>query len=410
MPCLPHGLGRNLRFFATEDVTPGTPVAASTADAVKVLTSDFDWQQERVTRDDSRQTRSILERITRRKTVSWSAEGYLIPSGTNDTPPDARMLIAAAMGGKTALGGGNADASVVETINGGTSVVYSLVANQVLQTLSLYREVNAIQMEMLKGAWVEGMTISAPGGDEPKISFEGGAFDAVGTGNALLATTLAGGESAFDVDEADGDAFEVGSVVTVGSSGPHIVTGITPATPKYAIAIGDTITGAQTAGTAEVLPYIPTETTLGNPIAGIAGVATFTPTSELGNALAAVDLSAPLTSFELSLVNNIKPLDDEAFQDAVGCLIPMFRMVTGTIGLRGRKDLVIQLARRKQFQLHNLVVDIGSGTGTRFRVTLPTIELDSSKLEIPQSDEATFSLPFTALGASGEDEFTLTQL
>lgn len=389
-----HALGRELRFFAMDEATCGTYVEPSSADAIKILTSTFDWQQERVSRDDSRQTRSLLERITRRKTVSWSTEGYLIPSGVAATEPDVGAMLTAAMGADNA--------------GAGSTWVYSLSSSQTVPTLSLAREASGSILEALFGAWVDNMTISVPGGEEAKISFDGGAFDGYQTGFADLATALVGAETSFEVSEDQGENFVVGSEVMVGTSGPHTVTAVTPGTPKYTISISpDTITGAQ--GTdADVVPYVPTETTAGNPIAGISGSLDLTPTGSDGTALTAISGMA-ITSFEVTVANQIKPIDDEAFQDAVTDMIPGFRMVTGTIGLRAARDKIIHLARRKNFQVHDLDVRIGPDTaGSRCKISLPTIELDSTTLDIPEAEEATFNLPFTALGSSGEDEMTVT--
>ena len=55
---------------------------------MKVLSAPMEFGQERTPRNDSRQTRSLLERITRGKTVSWSVQKYLIPNGSLGVQPD----------------------------------------------------------------------------------------------------------------------------------------------------------------------------------------------------------------------------------------------------------------------------------------------------------------------------------
>lgn len=377
-----HALGRNQRVYITDEVTPGTLVKPTGASALKILTSDIDWRQNRVSRDDSRQTRSLLERITQRKEATWSLEGYLLPSGTPATEPDIGTILTAAMGADNA--------------GGGSIWVYSLSASQVLKTVSLVREMNAAVMEAALGAWVEQLTFSIPGGDLPKVSVEGGAFDVAHTGTSTLNGAPAG--AVITVQAADADAFEVNSVVQVaaddnGGAGFRVIS-------KTGAAL--TLEAAPTAvSTDPVVPFVPTEVTAGNPIAGITGQLDFTP-SGLGL------VTLPITSLELTVKQNVKAINDEAFQDKTTDLVPMFREVTGTFGLRARKDLIVQLARRKQFALHAIAVTVGSGAGTRVKFSLPTVELDATKLEVPEADEATFNLPFVALGASGEDEVTVT--
>ena len=60
--------------------------------------------------------------------------------------------------------------------------------------MSIYRHFNNVLGEGILGAVVESFTISASGGDEPKISFEGPAVDHGGSGQTGL---LAGIEAAL---------------------------------------------------------------------------------------------------------------------------------------------------------------------------------------------------------------------
>ena len=85
----PHGLGRELRFFATLETTFGTYVAPSVAggpnEGLKVTASGLSFSQARIMRNDSRTTRSLLERITGKKEVTWSCEAFINPPGDQGT-------------------------------------------------------------------------------------------------------------------------------------------------------------------------------------------------------------------------------------------------------------------------------------------------------------------------------------
>lgn len=387
-----HALGRNQRFYAVPETTFGTFVKPTGANALKVLTSTVEFGQERVERNDARQTRSWLERITRRKTVGWSLEKFLLPSGTADVPPDDGPLLKAALG--------------VETINGGTSVVYSLAAAQAaLGSLTLVRELNGVLMEAIVGAWVEAMTISISGGEEPKISFEGGAADHIGTGaTGIVNGAQAALDTAIELNPGKAAAYDVGSVVAfVDAAGAVVddnagagfeVTNVDDAGDILTISPGLV---NPLAGGERTIPFVPTEVTAGSAIAGIVGD------------LQLDSVSLPVTAAEVSVTNNNKALNDEAFQDKVTDYFPQNRDVVGSLTVRARRDEIAELGERKKFTVRDLDIVFGSGAGTTWSLDLPTIEMDFSAVEVPESEEASFSLPFRSLGASGEDEFTLTQ-
>ena len=125
----PHGLGRNQRFFAKEEVTYGVYLKPAATDAIKVLSTAMEFGQARDPRTDTRQTRSVLEQITGKKTVPWSVEKHLIPSGTAGTPPDDHEMLLNAIGG--AVGYTNTPA---------TSDAYRLDAGQAsLRSMSMVR-------------------------------------------------------------------------------------------------------------------------------------------------------------------------------------------------------------------------------------------------------------------------------
>ena len=385
---LPHALGRNQKFFVTPEVSFGTLVQPSTTDAMKVLASSFEFAQERVDRPDSRQTRSSLERITRRKSVSWSLTSFLLPSGAAGTAPDIGPLLKACMG--------------EEVVVGGVSVAYNLLAGQTdLTSVGLTREMNGVIMEHIKGCWVESYTINVSGTDEPKITFEGGAADSVGTGPATATPAVDGsgtpvGTIIVGTDEATN--FDVGSRIKVGGDdnggAGFVVTAVD--TGADSIDITPDLTTDQTSDTS-IIPFAPVETTAGSPISLITG------------SLDIDGTSVPITSLEITCKNNVKPLDDEAFStEAVTDFIPGFREVSGNMNVRLRKDATILHNRRKLFSSNDIQIVIGSGAGKILTVDMNFAEFDFSGVEVPEAEEATFTLPFKALGSVGEDELTLT--
>lgn len=373
-----HALGRERKFFAVAEVTAGTFVAPASTDAAKMMKVDMSFEPTRSPRGDSRQTRSLMERITGKSKISWSAEGYLIPSGTAGTAPDAHLLFKAVMGSYA-----NTPA---------TSDVYTLANSQDVDTVSLVRHAGVV-MEALRGAWVDTMTITASGGDPPKVKFEGGAMGHIHTGPAVLEDAISSSTTMVLTSATQYNVWD-GSVISIGgddnSDAGYEVT-VDTARPSFTLG-----TSLSASDAAEVLPYTPSETTSGNPIAGVYGSLT-------------VDGTAfPITQFEVVVKNAIKPLEDEAFKELPDDVIPGYREVTGSISVRARKSQIIELGHRKAFPAQDIAVTLGQTAGKRCKIDINTAEFDFAPLEIPEADEAVISLPFTALGSSGEDEISVT--
>jgi len=366
-----HALGRNRAFFCKTESTYGTFVKPAATDAAKVLNCSFDFKQERRNRMDSRSVRAHYERITGRKEVSWSVDSYLIPSGSSSTDPDLAPLFKAAMGASS-------------------SQVFSLTSGQALDSLSLIQQMNSVVMESITGAYVDTMTISMSGGDDPRVSFSGGASTHIHT-STTTADGAGSSTTALVVDDAD--AIEVGSVIQVGSSADNIKV-----TAKNGTAITLESASSWSDGDA-VIPFTPSETTAGSPSPGITGSLTLAGNSGL-----------EIVSFELSLANNIKAISDEAFASTVTDFIPGFRDVTGSLSVRCAKDQALEIGKRKGFGTRDLQIVSGSGTGNVCTIDLDQVEFEFSALNVPESEEVIIDLPFRALAqdAASNDELTIT--
>ena len=368
-----HALGRNRNFFCKAETTYGTfvkPVAAD--DAAKILSCSFDFSQERRNRMDSRAVRSVSERITGRKTVAWSLDSYLIPSGSGSTDPDLAPLFKAAMGASS-------------------SQVFSLTSGQGLDSLSLVQEMNNVISEAVAGAFVETMTITMSGGDDPRVSFDGTASTHIHT-STTTANGAGSSSTALVVDDAD--AIEVGSVIKVGSSADNIKV-----TAKNGTAITLESASSWSDGDA-VVPFTPASpVTAGSPSPGITGSITL-----------AGNTGIEIVGFEVTLKNNIKAIADEAFASTVTDFIPGFREITGSLQVRCAKDQALEIGKRKGFGARDLQIVSGSGTGNVCTIDMDQIEFGFSALNVPEAEEVILDLPFVALAqdAASNDEMTIT--
>jgi len=375
-----HALSRLLKFYSKVESAQGTFLKPAGTDAAKVLKTDFSLDQERLDILVSRQTRSLMERCTRRATVSWSVESEIRPSGTAGTPPDIHPLLYAAFGGYT-----NTPA---------TSDAYTLANTQDHTTCSMHRVMDGVVGECIWGAWCETFSLNLTGTDKPKYKFEGGAMGFSMCGPTTLDGAVSGSAS-IDVD--DQHALDTHSIVQVGTednSGAGFE--VTSAASRPTFTLGASVTSQ--ADEAAVVPFGPTETTAGSALCGIIGTL-----SHDG------DSSIKVTALDLTMANGFRPVDDEVQSQYVSDIVPGYRSVTGTMTVRARYDWIQHLYNRRGYALPALSLVIGDTAGSILTVALDDIEIGFAALDVPEGDgDVVMSLPFTALGSSGEDELTLT--
>jgi len=256
-------------------------------------------------------------------------------------------------------------------------------------------------MEALTGCYVNSMTLSIAAGEEPKLSFEGGSsgtFIPTTTSSTTGASTATvngtGSGTTLDVQSGEAKNFKVGSVIKVGSDDNGGAGYKVTAISGDELTVEASIT-SYTDGDA-VVPFAPAETVSGQPIAGILGSLT-------------VDGSSfPITSFEVTVTNNMKAIEDEAYQAGTTDYVPGFRDVTGSLSIRCRRDLAIEIGKRPDFTNRNVVVTCGSATGATVTTTLARCQFQVSGVETPQSDEVVIPLEFKALASTaGDNEITI---
>lgn len=379
-----HALGRNRKFYMVNETTYGTfqepdgsqittgALVGSAGDYFtdRAINVTMTPGQERTPREDSRQTRSHVELITGKKSGTWSVEAYAMPSGTAGNAGPLRALYALALG--------------KETIAAST-VTYSLAASLAdynLKSLTLIQFFNDTFMEALTGCYVNTMTLSVSGGDQPKVTFDG---ESSGTyiptsssstqGNATAQVTSATGSgTSFDVNEGEGRNFSVGSVISVGGGAAVKVDAVTIGGPGSDDTIDVDSSISWTLGDS-VVPSVPSQTLVGTPIAGILGSLTLDGTA------------VPIVSFDVSVANNNKGISDEAFVAGTSDYIPGFRDVTGTVTVRCSRDLAIQVGKRLSFESQPIVVTCGDTAGSKLEISVPQAEFEVTGVDTPTADE-----------------------
>ena len=351
-----HVRAHERRFFAQNQTTLDTMVRAASAGAVKILSFTAEYDQARNERRHNRATRGRRGAVSGQRTVSWSLEKELIPSGTAGTEPDDHQFWHASFG--------------TETITGGTSVVYSLTTTQAMRLLSIHDYHPAGVMQSLIGAWVDTLKIAGSGADPLRVSMTGGARRMVQTGR----TQVNGAVTTSATVIVDGPLqVEVDSIVQVGAN-TNTNTGYrVTANAAGTLTLETTLTVADNA---DVVPFVPTETTAGTPLAGIDG------------SLTVLGAACPVTAWEVEVNNAMIPHDGEYGAVHVSDVSPGWRQVSGTFSFRLRRDLIPILQARKNgdFASQAITIVCGGTAGRTLTIAMPQVELNGV-LKIEHADD-----------------------
>lgn len=383
-----HALGRNQRFIiqpmGAAQTYPAFTTPDSTASRVPsqltVMTSSMSYEQERKNRADTSQTRDYFERITGNKTVTWGCECFLlIPDQTlAAVNPDWHWMMSSAMSTSASSGAGP------------YTITYSLNHLQTNEyPMTIMRELNEVMSESVWGAVVEEMTLSIAQGDEPKLAFNGTASDYAATATTTV-NDASPNNNPITVDNAG--ALAVNSIIKIGSDDGSDNTGfrilsisgndITLNEAPTSVSDGDAI-----------IPYFDPDitTTASSLINGISGQL------DWGS-----DTDLEINSFTLTVKNNFKPIQ-EAFKAAVQDYVPGRRDITGELVVTGAKDKIMTLIYRYNFDSsNNIVARFGSSSSgeEKMTVTIAKPEFDFSEVTVPEAEEVTITLPFTALATT----------
>lgn len=376
-----HLLGERQQFFVNAESSAMTFEKPEAGDAMAVLTTGMTpGGPKRTDRKDAYQaSRDVIERIEGKTERSWSIDCYHVPGpGTKNQAPECGALLEALLG--------------TETINA-DDVTYSQSSSQTLKTLTLVRFFQSWFMEAMWGCIPELWTLKVAGGEPPKHHFEGRAKGYAATGY----TTLDGAVSGTDPTVDDQYAVDVGSVLKLGSDDNSSAGFEVTAQSGADLTLADSATAGD--GDA-VIPFVPTWTDQGVPITSL--------TSNSSCTWDSLDLTETLTGLELSVKANNRYYDNLAFQQHLVDVAPGFFEITGKLDLLLRKDMLLKILARRAFGAKALAVALGGAaqSGTRLELSLPYCEMDFSDVSVPEEGEANISLPFKALGSSGNDAIT----
>lgn len=378
--------GVQQKFWVKAETTFDTALASAATDAVNLQELKLEPDQPREPSIEHTGTGSLQSEILRKKQHKWSAVSYVMPSGSATTPPDiGPALLKAAMG--------------AETI-GGSDVTYSFNDNAPT-SLQWERAAGSLLYEIANGAWVEQFGFEIQGNAEPKLSLSGGyASHGFCVDGAKVNANQSAAATSFDLQAGDGDRVYVNALVKFaaednGGAGYRIT-----AVSGDTITITPGLAGGITAGD-DVDFVVPSQTLAGNIRGGIDSDMTIGGTS-IGFISAKVDV-----------VTGIKGLDKEATTDRASAVLRAARREVSfeaVVYAKTDDDVIAQLQGRAIRELSQaIIIRCGPNTaGARMKFSLPAVTLAVKPVEIPDAEEATYTLSGRAVqSASAGDELSV---
>lgn len=446
---------REVIFFVPETQF-GVPVHPSPTHAFQFLTADISVAHERVTRNDKTSFRSYRNRISHRKSGTWSVNLYVLPSGSNNTAPDVTDVLERGIGtvrvvpnGTTVAGStttvinvavgtgvnyqvndgigflnaaGELEMSFIKTIatdaitvSPGYSVAPAAAAtlygsvtyklNNVLSSGTLTRVLDNIGT-VYTGAWVNDVSFDFSGDGEATVTVGGGCKEewasgtsTVGTGGITAAATM------IPLPVGDGYQFEKNTRVEIQAEGANTTEVVLITAVNYTL---DqlTVTRAQ-AGTAAsahavgaiIGPYEPAITVAGEPITGTQGEFVITGVS-------GARVKHETIAHGLTIGNNAEGRNQAIGQEsATGFKSTGKRDVGFSVTLWLEKDKVKYYNRAKRFVSQEVLMQWGREVGKSWAAKLGQAEFDIPAIDGGGDDEV--MLPVSGAGlatAAGNDE------
>jgi hypothetical protein len=324
----------------------------------------------------------LLETIVRRKSVSWSVEGYLLPSGAAGTVPDGwDVILEAAFG--------------LQTTNASTSIVYTLI-KEYAKSITLHRALGnsgatSVFAEMVRGAVPQTVEFMLSGQDEAKIKVSGFAADVLRAGHTLVASDNG---TVVNVTSGDGAMFDAGQYINVNSQTNQLIASIAT----------DAITlPAHTAGNSSEL-VVPSAC-----VTSQTYVATAVPVAGISGSCSLAGSSLDILSAKIVLNNGAVAHNNKYGVDKTDSFHLGNRSVTGEVTVRLLDTNFVRIAKTKNATKVALSLVSGTAAGSIATFTLANVILDYTAIPSDASEDIIVTVPFTAYASSSlEDELVLT--
>tara|TARA_R110000765_G_scaffold369008_3_gene459226 strand:+ start:169 stop:1305 length:1137 start_codon:yes stop_codon:yes gene_type:complete len=367
--------------YVVAESTLGVAVVPAATDAHRCSSFDITPNYDRHEVPETRNTRSLQERVAGRKSANFAIELVNRPSGTAGTPPDYHDYLRQAFG--------------TYTNNASTSDVYTLLKDPSALFLSGYRLLEGI-LEGYRGGVVQNVTFAWGGDQFGTVSIAGKAVDMLWAGTDAANGT---GSSATSLIVDKGGMYSQYAIIEIAGAASALQVTAHDGSNTLTIASsswsdGDAIT-----------PYLPSPTLAGSPLYGTVGSLSLD-----GGSSTIAHISGSM-SMETGMDTH-----DREFGSAVptGIVLPQRRGVTFNLSFVIEDDGNYETLRGKAANgtAQNIQLNIGTTGGQICRIEMPKAELDlpaisggAGLVECSISGTA-----MTSATTAKEDELTLTYL
>ncbi len=381
--------GRNVRAFAVKENAMGVIQVPLVANMIVCNVAELKAPNNNYEEDKGlRGSRSIFNRYqTTIPGGTFKLQHYLRPSGSAGVAPEGSDVLESVFGAKT--------------INSGVDVRYTPALTKPSFTLYV-KDDHTVYV----GAGCVGDKFSAKKDNKSILesSVEGKCMSVIWTGTgalgeAISTTPAAGSEEWFTVD--DVKKWCVGSHIIIDSEQMQVTgtywEGTTGGTAgKIKLKRGhNSSTVATHANAAQILPWLPTGTETGSPLAARLGTLTIDAASLL---FLDIDFNFDdaVTMNEEEVTGTITPTDYYEGD----------RKVTGKLSVFYRRTDNKWLADARKQTRKAVVVNIGTAAGKQVGISMPYCEFDIP--EITQDKQAQkLGMAYQAFASAGNDESTL---
>jgi hypothetical protein len=446
---------REVIFLVPETVF-GVPVHPAATNAAQFLTADISVAHERVNRNDKTSFRSYRERITHRKSGTWSMNLYVLPSGSNLVAPDITDALergfgtlravpnSAVVAGSTTTvinitpthglnyqvgdgigllnAAGELEISFIKTIlvdaltvSPGFSVAPTAAATlygtttyklgNVLSSLTITRILDNITT-VYTGAWVNDIAFDFPGDGEATLTIGGGCKEEWASGVSTLAAACLIGDLTITVPAGESYRFEKNTRVLLNAEGANtdevvLITNVNYTTDVLTITRGQagTAASAHAITTTVIGPYEPSLTVAGFPITGTKGHFVIT-------GVAGLRTTHETTNHGLTVGNNAQGRNSAIGQEsATGFFSTAKRDCGWSTTLWLKKHELAYYNKAKRFVLQEILMQWGRDVGNTWAAKVPNAEFNIPPIDGGGDEEVMLTISGIGLASSiGNDE------
>lgn len=292
-------------------------------------------------------------------------------------------------------------AGLVQTINGGTSVVYTPNAGTPLNSLALYHHLGGsggVNQQMGAEQGIGGILeeFDILGCDKEVTLDISGLFGQKFTLGRCRATVANGTNTAITAD-APGDEYALQPGWYTWDTEIVQVTAVQYGSGTFTVVRGALASTAAAHTATYLYPYIP-----------VISAPTYAPISEATVSCTIDGVATLITSFSIKLKTGVALLPHESGSQWVQGMKEVRYSIEGELGLVMKDVDSILIGKANQRKIVNVTVSQGTGVGGIWSMAMPTSLLEPFQIPSPANDISMIKLKFKPRDNAGTDMFSIT--